>query len=263
MSELVLDLETEREFKEVGGKENMHLLGISVVGVYRYENDLFHAYEKEEFPALEEALKLSSRLIGFNIKHFDIPVLKPYLTFALDGVPVLDLMGDVERHLGFRVSLENLARATLNAGKSGVGLEAIGWWREGKKDKVKEYCLQDVKLTRDLYEFGKKAGHVFCDTRDRGRVRIPVTWGRVKNSSREILEDAFRKRLSVEIEYAGDGNGPTSRRKVDIYAINASTFEGFCHLRQGMRIFHLDKVHMAVLTSESYKLQSDVQRTLI
>lgn len=263
MKELVFDIETEKEFEEVGGKQNMHLLGISVVGTYSYETDSWYAYEKSEFAELETLLKKSSLLIGFNIRHFDLPVLAPHISFSTAGFAVLDLMDDVEKALGFRASLDNLATSTLNVGKSGVGLEAIQWWREGKKEKVKEYCLQDVRLTRDLYEFGKKEGYIICQTRDRGRIHLPVYWKQMHVAPRQILEDAFTKRVSVEIEYAADQKTPPSKRKVDVHAIMGDTFRGYCHLWQGKRIFQMDRIVGAALTNEPYQLENDVQRSLI
>ena len=176
MSEIVIDLETEKDFREVGGKQNMRELGVTVVGVYHYKGDLFRAYEKHELAELERTLSESSLVIGFNINHFDLPVLQPHVRIDVKKLTVLDLMDDVERAFGFRVSLDNLSRATLGAGKIGHGLEAIEWWRAGEKEKVKEYCLQDVRLTRDLFEFGKREGFVVADTRDLGRKRIPVFW---------------------------------------------------------------------------------------
>ncbi len=263
MREIVLDLETEKEFREVGGKENMHLLGVSVVGVYRYDKDLFYAYEKDEFTALESILEACELLIGFNINHFDLPVLQPHVTLRLERVPVLDLMSDIEKFLGFRVSLDNLSRATINASKSGIGLEALSWWRAGEKQKVKEYCLQDVRLTRDLYEFGKREGFIFGDTRDRGRVKIPVTWGSTLFSPKKILGDGLEKRRAVEIEYAADPKFPPERRLVEVHKIAGDTFLAFCHLRQAPRTFQIDRVMRATLTNETYQLHQDVQRSLI
>ena len=40
---LVLDLETQREFNEVEGRKP-ELLGVSVVGLYSYEEDRYDAY---------------------------------------------------------------------------------------------------------------------------------------------------------------------------------------------------------------------------
>ena len=188
MHEIVLDLETEKAFSEVGGRHNLNLLGISVVGIYSYANNTFACYEKEEFKQLSNILHGSRLLVGFNIKYFDIPVLKTYLALDLPKIHVLDLMDDVAGHLGFRVSLDNLASATLGSSKSGNGLKAIDWWRAGEKEKVKEYCLHDVKLTRDLYEFGRENGFVRADTRNGGRVEVRVGWKDLVASFRQRIE---------------------------------------------------------------------------
>jgi hypothetical protein len=261
---LVLDLETEKEFGEVGGKGNMHLLGVTVAGVYNSQDDSFYAYEKEEFLRLEELLKKTSLLIGFNINHFDLPVLAPHVGMDLNTIPVLDLMEGVERALGFRIGLGNLSHATLGVGKSGVGLDAITWWRAGEKQKVKDYCLQDVRLTRDLYEFGKKNGFVFADTRDRGRVKLNVSWKDTAPSVKKILADGLEARRTVEIVYRADNpHAPRERRKIDVVKLAADSFEAFCHTRQGKRVFMLDRVEGASLTDELYQLTRDVQPSLI
>ncbi|MDA1334804.1 MAG: ribonuclease H-like domain-containing protein [bacterium] len=262
MNTLVIDIETEKELREVGGKQNMHMLGVTVVGVYNYADDSFYVYEKEEFPKLEELMTNSQLAIGFNSKHFDFPVLQPHVEQDLDTLTHLDLMEEVEKSLGFRVSLNNLCGATLGTQKSGIGLEAIDWWRRGLKDKVKNYCIQDVRLTRDLYEFGKKNGFVLADTRDRGRVRVMVNWKVTAPSLKKILEDAFNKRLAVELEYT-DKDKTKQKETVDIQTLNRDTLEGYCHGRQKHALFQLARVANVVVTDESYQLQNDVQQSLI
>ena len=42
---------------------------------------------------------------------------------------------------------------TFNKGKIGHGLDAIIWWRNGEIDKIRKYCLEDVKITKDVYEY--------------------------------------------------------------------------------------------------------------
>ena len=118
----------------------------------------------------------TTRIIGFNSKHFDIPVLQPHVGVLLHTIPHLDLMEDVERELGFRVSLDNLARTNLGTQKSGHGMEAIQWYREGNIEAIKKYCLDDVRITRDLYEFGKQHGHIVAETRTDPRAKISVLW---------------------------------------------------------------------------------------
>jgi len=190
--ELVLDLETKKSFQEVGGKGNMHLLGVSVVGVYSYQADKFFAFEEKDFPRLEGMLADAGRVIGFNSKHFDFPVLQPHVRIDLRHVGHLDLMEDVERGAGFRISLDNLAQASLGVGKSGNGLQAITWWREGNIEAVKKYCLDDVRITRDLYEYGKKQGSVAFDSRDtRAKVTVPVSWAVVPQELLHTQERLF------------------------------------------------------------------------
>jgi DEAD/DEAH box helicase domain-containing protein len=175
--ELVFDIETKKSFDEVGGRQNFHLLGVSVVGVYSYKDDSFVAYEEKDFPELEQRLADTSRIIGFNSKHFDVPVLQPHVGISLKDILHLDLMEGVEQGAGFRVSLDSLAGATLGTQKSGHGLEAIKWWNEGNIDAIKKYCLDDVRITRDLYEYGKKNGRVMFKSRATGKlVSVNVDW---------------------------------------------------------------------------------------
>ena len=175
-NEVVFDIETKQSFQEVGGKQYMERLGVSVVGTYSYATEEFKCFTESEFPELEQLLADATRIIGFNSKHFDVPVLQPHVSINLKEIMHLDLMEDVEKHLGFRVSLDNLAGTSLGVKKSGYGMEAIQWWREGNVEAIKKYCLDDVRITRDLYEFGKKNGNVLCESRTAGRLAVPVAW---------------------------------------------------------------------------------------
>ncbi len=51
----------------------------------------------------------------------------------------------VQKVLGRRIKLDTLAEATLGKKKSGNGLEAVAWWRNGEVEKVMKYCLDDVE----------------------------------------------------------------------------------------------------------------------
>jgi len=169
----------------------MHLLGVSVVGVYQYADDSFRAYEEKDFSELEQVLKNTSRVIGFNSKYFDFPVLQPHIQIDLKLIPHLDLIEATQDHLGFRVSLDNLAKINLGVGKSGHGLDAITWWREGNIEAIKKYCLDDVRITRDIYEYGKKHGKVAAETRTDPRVDIPVHWEIAKDDPRYVQGSLF------------------------------------------------------------------------
>ena len=175
--QIVLDLETKHTFDEVDGRKP-ELLGVSLVGIYRYRTQDYKAYTEHEFVELENELGQCSRIIGFNIRRFDVPVLKPHLNkLDLGKIPCFDLMEDIENKLGHRISLESASRGTFGLGKSGSGLDAIVYYRQGEMEKLKQYCLDDVRLTKDLYEFGKQEGKIYYLSKNgQNRLSLDVQW---------------------------------------------------------------------------------------
>lgn len=176
MGEVVFDLETQHLFSEVG--RDTSRLRVSVLGSYAYESGEYRSFEEAELPEFERMLKKASRVIGFNIKHFDYQVLQPYFSsLKLRSLPTLDLMEELSKTLGFRPRLNDLAKATLGVSKSGHGLEAIRWFQEGAMEKLKGYCLDDVRITKELYEFGKDKGYLMIPKGIQQRPeKVPVTW---------------------------------------------------------------------------------------
>lgn len=260
MREVVLDIETQREFAEVGGRDNVAALGVSLVGVYDSAHDSLLHFKEQELHALQTLLLAADRVIGFNIKYFDFPVLQPYLSTELSRLPVVDIMDDVVKGLGFRVSLESLARANLGEGKSGKGLEAIQWYRMGEWDKLIRYCLDDVRLTRDLYEYGKMHGKLQVASRG-GFLSIPVSWrGPHDMSIRELLAHAQRSGRQLEIEYlssSGDGDAaPRTTRAIEIRTLEDDRIEAYCHLQNGIRRFLVSKILRARMLESAPSMQS-------
>lgn len=156
LKKIVLDLETQKEFAEVGGRGKNHLLKVSVCGIYDYSQNQYSIYEEHELPKLGALLQAADQIIGFNIKDFDFEVLQPYLNFDLAAIPYYDLLREIDQILGHRISLETVAQGTIGSGKSGTGKEALLYWRNGRLDLLKKYCLDDVKITRLVYEYGLK-----------------------------------------------------------------------------------------------------------
>ncbi len=269
MDTIVFDLETKKEFAEVGGRDKFDLLGVSILSAYSYNRDKFFSFEEKDLGHFEKMLSEANLVIGFNIRHFDYPVLAPYVKIDTKTLPTLDLMDEVVANAGFRVSLDNLCQTTINAKKSAHGLDAIKWFREGKIDEIKNYCTDDVRLTRDLYEFGKKNGYVTFFSRDQmDKISIPVKWRMDEAQNvRQVLNEALSARKSVEIDYitraAESSNTLRNTRLVDIYDIGPDSFEGFCHLRGGLRVFKIDRVLKAKLTLNNYNTEADLQGRLI
>ena len=99
-------------------------------------------------------------IVGYNSDHFDIPILGKYYAGDLTKIKSIDLLKEVKNVLGRRLKLDNLAGATLGRNKTSDGLEAVEWWKQGLREKVRDYCLADVAITKDLYEYARKHGSV-------------------------------------------------------------------------------------------------------
>lgn len=168
--EVVLDIETRNTFNDVGAY-NPALLQVSLVGVYFYETDSFESFLEEDLPKLWPRLERAERIIGYNIVGFDMPCLQSYYTGDIMKLPLFDLMNEITSRLGFRPKLDDVATATLGVGKSGHGLQAIEFWKRGEIDKLRDYCLQDVKITRDVYEHALAQGEVKINDRQ-GQLRV-------------------------------------------------------------------------------------------
>lgn len=173
--DVVLDIETQNTFDEVGGYFT-DKLKVSLVGCYFYETGTYESFLEADLPAMFARLEKSGRIIGFNSIGFDMPVLNNYYLGDLLNLPQLDILKEIEKELGHRIKLDSVAEATLGVGKSGHGLQAVAWWKEGKIDEIREYCLQDVKVTKEVYEFGLKNGYVLFDDRRGERQAVNVNF---------------------------------------------------------------------------------------
>ncbi len=174
---IVLDVETQKGFNEVDRKK-LYLLKVSVVCIYDSLTQEYTAFEEKEMLKLEEILKQADLIIGFNIRDFDMEVLAPYLLTPVKNLPVLDLLVEFEKVRGHRISLNSVAGATLNVSKSGSGFDALKLFADGRMDELKKYCIDDVRITKDIYEYGIQHGMIkFQSNRDYQIYDVPVSWG--------------------------------------------------------------------------------------
>lgn len=155
MKKIVFDIETSNLFSDVGSN-NPADLSISVVCTYDYETDSYAHFFEDELHKLWPLIESADMLIGYNSDHFDIPLLNKYYPGDLTKIRSLDLLKEIRESFGRRMKLDQVAEGTLGTNKISDGLEALRWWREGKKDKVVEYCIADVRITKDVYDYARK-----------------------------------------------------------------------------------------------------------
>ena len=186
MKGLVFDIETSDVFNNE--KRNPEDLTLAVIAVYSYPDDTYTAYTQETLPDLWEVMRNIDTLIGFNNNHFDTPLLNKYapmdLTKEYDSI---DLLESVRQSLGRRIRLDWIAEGTLGINKSGDGLQAVEWWKQGKVEEVKQYCIDDVRITKDIFDYALKNEELLYN--DLGSVHtIPIDTSQWKRE--ESAEDA-------------------------------------------------------------------------
>ena len=176
MNTVYFDLESQKLFNEVGGRDASRLLLACGVTWSTQRND-FAVYWEKDAAALVAELKAADRVIGFNIMHFDYEVLRPYApNVNFRSIRSVDMLQDIQRALNFRLSLDSIARATLGTTKTADGLQSVQWFREGNLQKVADYCKSDVDITRRVHEFGREHGFVYYYSKLGSKLKIPVNW---------------------------------------------------------------------------------------
>lgn len=178
------DLETQRSFGDVGGAKNKDKMGISVGVAYSTRTEQYHIFGEDDTDALVNMLTRADLVVGYNHMYFDYPVLQGYTILDLaDSTVNLDMLIEVEKILGHRLKLDSLASASLGMGKSADGLDALRWWQEYQKTgnnepmmKIAEYCCYDVKVTKEVHEYGIKNGFLKYHDRNGNPTQVDVDW---------------------------------------------------------------------------------------
>lgn len=170
MFEVIFDCETKKFFDAIE-EFDPSKPGVSLVSLYIRETDEegtekggeMKSFWEEDFSSMWPLFEKADRIVGFNSIGFDVPALSPYCPPVFPKLNHFDILAHVKQSQGKRVSLDSLARATLGTSKNDTGENAIAYWQKGDKDslaKLKKYCEMDVKITTDIYDFGKKNGYL-------------------------------------------------------------------------------------------------------
>jgi DEAD/DEAH box helicase domain-containing protein len=149
---------------------------VAVAVLYDTATGRFESFDEGRVHELLERLAAADLVVGFNVLRFDYAVLRGYTDDDPARLPTFDLLADVHRRIGFRLPMGHLAEETLGIPKSADGLPSLAWWKEGKVERVADYCRRDVEILRGLFEHGETHGFLRFRTRDGERVRLPARW---------------------------------------------------------------------------------------
>ena len=168
MFEVIFDTETKKFFDDIG-EFDPSKLGVSITSVYSRSldeklNEIYgkmQSFWEKDFDEMFKLFEKADRIIGFNSINFDIPALSPYLPPHWPKLKHFDILTEIKKTEGKRMSLDSLAKATLGSTKNDKGTNAIKYWNAGDPKslaKLKKYCEMDVAITRDIYDYTLKNG---------------------------------------------------------------------------------------------------------
>ncbi len=154
MKKIVFDTETSNLFADVGSNDPS-ALNLSVVCIYDSDTGIYSSFLQEDLPKLWPILESADLLIGYNSDHFDIPLLNKYYGGDLTKIKSLDILKEIKNSYGRRMKLDQVAEGTFGEHKTSNGLEATRWWNNGEYQKVIDYCIADVRITKEVYEYAR------------------------------------------------------------------------------------------------------------
>ena len=158
------------------GWDDYENMGISVIGVNCIDkNDGFdlisnHNLLHNTLDKFQFGLHGVDVLVGFNNQSFDDKLLKANGFVIPESVINYDLLAEIwegaglgrefvyPTHAGF--GLDAICKANGLGEKSGDGANAAILWQKGKHQEVIDYCENDIKLTRKLFDLIQEKGEI-------------------------------------------------------------------------------------------------------
>lgn len=164
---LYLDIETQHIMSDFPGgwknQENYKNIRIAELGTLL--NGEYKTFEEDNVTDLIFDLAKVNTIVGHNISQFDYAVLKYYYgNYVINKLQqkTFDTMLEFQKFTpkaGW-VALDDIAQRNFGMKKTEDSIKIPEMWRNGEKEKVKQYLLNDLKMTEQFYLHGKK-GHNF------------------------------------------------------------------------------------------------------
>ena len=178
----VFDLEIKKPIEECSrGWGSYDEMGISVLVLFDYREMRYRVFADENIQEALNILNLYDLVVGFNTVKFDWKVLNSTYHYEKSRASKdFDILREIwlslrlnpdvfnpATHGGYR--LDDVAYETIGLRKSGNGAHAPYFYQQGRWAELIDYCLQDVKIEKELFEFIVSNGYVI-----RHQKRLPV-----------------------------------------------------------------------------------------
>jgi DNA polymerase elongation subunit (family B) len=150
MNWITFDIETYSPTKS--DKINVQELRASVIGAYISWTNEYVAFLEEDAKYFTELLKKADLVIGWNHIWFDLPVMQKYADYDLSKLPTYDIMIEMEKVMGFKLKLDNVAKANIGESKTDTYEQFKHYYWNQDWFKLIDYCMNDVRLTNLIFE---------------------------------------------------------------------------------------------------------------
>jgi DEAD/DEAH box helicase domain-containing protein len=192
MNFVVFDIETYSpgNLQKIDTKE----FRVSVTGAYISWIDEYIAFMEDDTKDFLEVLKQADLVVGYNHLWFDLPVLQKYSDFNLLDLPSYDIMIEAEKKIGFKLKLDDLCKANLNSKKTDSYEVYKHYHAEKKWAPLIDYCMNDVKLTTELFlKIINEGKLIYNDLLDVKEITFdkPKPGKKIENSSKNDANEAI------------------------------------------------------------------------
>jgi DEAD/DEAH box helicase domain-containing protein len=139
-------------------------MGLACLALYDCARNEYHVFDEFQIDDLKQRFAKTDTVVGFNILKFDNNVLATY-DIKIEPGKCYDLLLEIARAAGTPndysgLSLGAICKANFNTTKSGNGADAPKLYQFGNYGELFNYCLADVRLTKQVYDRIHETGHI-------------------------------------------------------------------------------------------------------
>lgn len=185
MKTVFFDLETQYLFQELGMNDyqsrDPKKLKLAVAGLLTNKEYLF--FEEGQVQELLRALNQADLIVGHNLFRFDYLVLQPYFQENIINTlqnKTFDIMHELDKATKCWVSLDDLCKRNVGLTKTIDTTKIPKLWRDGQHQEVKDYLLNDLRMTEAIFDHAKKVKSLKYEHKEYGNSlgerEVRVNW---------------------------------------------------------------------------------------
>jgi DEAD/DEAH box helicase domain-containing protein len=182
----VFDAEIKNPIESLSnGWKSYDEMGVSCLVAFDYQTMRYRVFDDHNISDCIDILTNHDFVVGFNTVGFDWKLLQA--TYPMGSAPRKSQDFDILREIWISIGvdpdrfqpsshggykLDDVAFETIGLRKSGDGAHAPILYQQGKIAELIDYCVQDVRIEKELFEFIVKFGYVLRNGR---KIKIQFT----------------------------------------------------------------------------------------